>query len=293
MFLLLGFFVFLIVLSLSFALTGRALKNPLLEIGAEKVRRPSEEKPFLDRLWALDENSPLSSEAALTVGLAAGLLGILLGGLFGDWLIGSAVGLFFFVFAPRLACSVVLKHRIKAFRDTFEFGLEILLTALGIGMPLKDALMEASRNSPEPVKTEFARVSAEIAVGVPEEEAFRNLAKRIPCSETEELLDAIGLYKNVGGSKALDLLRAVLTNLREGMNADFQVRQQTKGAKTSAVIVALIPVAYFSVMLMIAPDLFGPLISTDFGRSVAFISLLIMGFGAWLIVDILRNIEQF
>lgn len=293
MFLLLGFFVFLIVLSLSFALTGRALKNPLLEIGAEKVRRPSEEKPFLDRLWALDENSPLSSEAALTVGLAAGLLGILLGGLFGDWLIGSAVGLFFFVFAPRLACSVVLKRRIKAFRDTFEFGLEILLTALGIGMPLKDALMEASRNSPEPVKTEFARVSAEIAVGVPEEEAFRNLAKRIPCSETEELLDAIGLYKNVGGSKALDLLRAVLTNLREGMNADFQVRQQTKGAKTSAVIVALIPVAYFSVMLMIAPDLFGPLISTDFGRSVAFISLLIMGFGAWLIVDILRNIEQF
>lgn len=293
MFLLLGFFVFLIVLSLSFALTGRALKNPLLEIGAEKVRRPSEEKPFLDRLWALDENSPLSSEAALTVGLAAGLLGILLGGLFGDWLIGSAVGLFFFVFAPRLACSVVLKRRIKAFRDTFEFGLEILLTALGIGMPLKDALMEASRNSPEPVKTEFARVSAEIAVGVPEEEAFRNLAKRIPCSETEELLDTIGLYKNVGGSKALDLLRAVLTNLREGMNADFQVRQQTKGAKTSAVIVALIPVAYFSVMLMIAPDLFGPLISTDFGRSVAFISLLIMGFGAWLIVDILRNIEQF
>jgi tight adherence protein B len=293
MFLLLGFFVFLIVLSLSFALTGRALKNPLLEIGAEKVQRPSEEKPFLDRLWALDENSPLSSEAALTVGLAAGLLGFLLGGLFGDWLIGSAVGLFFFVFAPRLACSVVLKHRIKAFRDTFEFGLEILLTALGIGMPLKDALMEASRNSPEPVKTEFARVSAEIAVGVPEEEAFRNLAKRIPCSETEELLDAIGLYKNVGGSKALDLLRAVLTNLRERMNADFQVRQQTKGAKTSAVIVALIPVAYFSVMLMIAPDLFGPLISTDFGRSVAFISLLIMGFGAWLIVDILRNIEQF
>lgn len=293
MFLLLGFFVFLIVLSLSFALTGRALKNPLLEIGAEKVRRPSEEKPFLDRLWALDENSPLSSEAALTVGLAAGLLGFLLGGLFGDWLIGSAVGLFFFVFAPRLACSVVLKRRIKAFRDTFEFGLEILLTALGIGMPLKDALMEASRNSPEPVKTEFARVSAEIAVGVPEEEAFRNLVKRIPCSETQELQDAVGLYKDVGGSKALDLLRAVLTNLREGMNADFQVRQQTKGAKTSAVIVALIPVAYFSVMLMIAPDLFGPLISTDFGRSVAFISLLIMGFGAWLIVDILRNIEQF
>lgn len=293
MFLLLGFFVFLLMLSLSFALIGRALKNPLLEVGIERTRRPSEEKPFLNRLWALNENSPISSEAALTVGLAAGMLGLLLGGLFGDWLIGFAIGLLFFVFAPRLACSVILGHRIKAFRNTFEFGLEILLTALGIGMPLKDALMEASRNSPEPVKTEFARVATEIAVGVPEEEAFKNLAKRIPCSETEELQDAIGLYKNVGGSRALDLLRAVLINLREGMNADYQVRQQTKGAKTSAVIVALIPVAYFSVMLMIAPDLFGPLVNTSFGRSVAFISLLIMGFGVWLIIDILRNIEQF
>lgn len=291
MFLLLGFFVFLSALSLAFAFISGVSRNPLLEIDTGKSRWSL--KLSMNRLWALNENSPISSEAALTLGLVTGALAFLLGGFWGDWLIGLAVGLLCFVFVPRLTCAVMMGRRIKAFRGAFEFGLEILLTALGIGMPLKDAIMEASRNSPEPVKTEFARVSAELAVGVSEEEAFKNLAERIPCSETEELRDAIGLYKNVGGSKALDLLRAVLTNLREGMNADFQVRQQTKGAKTSAIIVALIPVAYFSLMLMIAPDLFGPLTSTDFGRSVIIISLLIMGFGVWLIVDILRNIEQF
>lgn len=291
MFLLLGFFVFLSVLSLALALPGRAGKNPLLELDSGKALPGL--KWSLNRLWALRENSPISPETALTLGLVTSALAFLMGLFLGDWLIGLAVGLFCFVFAPRMTCSIILSKKIKAFRSTFEFGLEILLTALGVGMPLKDALMEASRNSPEPVKTEFARISAEIAVGASEEEAFKNLAKRIPCSETEELRDAISLYKNVGGSKALDLLRAVLTNLREGMNADYQVRQQTKGAKTSAVIVALIPFAYFSVMLMIAPDLFGPLVSTGFGKSVLFISLLIMGFGIWLIAGILRNIEQF
>lgn len=291
MFLLLGFFVFLFILTLVFAVVGMMNRNPLLEIDIKKTR--SSQRLFVNDLWGLKENSPISSETALTIGLVSGALVFLLGCFLGDWLIGLAVGLFCFVFAPRLMNSIMWNRKIKAFRNTFEFGLEILLTALGIGMSLKDALMEASRNSPEPVKTEFARVSAEIAVGIPEEEAFKNLAERIPCLETEEMRDAIGLYKNVGGSKALDLLRAVLTNLREGMNADFQVRQQTKGAKTSAIIVALIPVAYFSLMLMIAPDLFGPLITTDFGKTVLFISLLIMGFGAWLIFNVLRNIEQF
>lgn len=289
MVLLVGFLIFLAVLFLSFALAGRAATNPLLDIGAGRVRPDVS----MSRLWALRENSPISSETALTFGLAAGGLALAAGFLLSDLLIGLAAGLLGFVFAPRLLCAALLSRRIRAFRGAFEFGLEILLTALSIGMPLRDALREASRNSPEPVRTEFAHLADEIAVGVNEEDAFRNLARRIPCSETGELSDAIGLYKNVGGAKALDLLRAVLINLREGMNAEFQVQQQTRGAKTSATIIALIPVAYFSIMLLIAPDLFGPLFSTDFGRSVLFVSVLIMLFGGWMIVGVIRSIDQF
>lgn len=288
--LLVGFLVFLAVLSLALALVGRAGGNPLLDIGGAAVRRPD---LSMNKLWALHENSPVSSETALTIALAAGGLAFAVVYLLSDVPIGLAAALLAFVFAPRLVCAILLNRRIRAFRGAFEFGLEILLTALGIGMPLRDAIQESSRNSPEPVRTEFARLAAEITVGVPEEDAFHRLAGRIPCLETRELRDAISLYKNVGGARALDLLRAVLINLREGMNAEFQVHQQTKGAKTSAIIIALVPVAYFAVMLLIAPDLFGPLFSTEFGRSAVFISALIMLFGIWMIIGVIRNIEQF
>jgi Flp pilus assembly protein TadB len=111
--------------------------------------------------------------------------------------------------------------------------------------------------------------------------------------ETEELRDAVELYSRVGGSRALELIRAVVTNLREGMNARFQVDQYVRGAKTTAVMVALVPVGYVAVMAFIAPDLFSVLVNTFTGRTVIFGCLVIFGFGLWLLWNILRGIEEF
>lgn len=288
-----GIAVFLSVLAAGFAVMGYRQRNPILE----RIKPPGSEKgkftADLAGFWGLSELCPLTFEQALTVGVvgAAVVFGLTL--LLVDILIAAALAILCFLFIPKLAAKLAAGKRVKDFRSALEFGVDVLLAGLSAGMTLEAALEEASRTSPEPVKSEFARVAEEIKNGEFPVKAFEGLARRIPCLESEELRDAVELYSRVGGPRALDLLRSVVTNLREGMNARFQVDQYVRGAKTTAVMVALVPVGYVAVMALIAPDLFSVLVSTSTGRTVIFGCLIIFGFGVWLLWNILRNIEEF
>lgn len=294
MFIVIGATIALCILCLLAAIISKITYNPLLEEAESTTEKEKNKiKVSLNEFWRIDENSPVASETALTIAVLSAGASLMLGVFWGNFLFGLAAAVSCFTFVPRAVETTLLNRKVKAFRKSFEFGLENLLAALEVGKSLQNGATAAAKHSPEPVKSEFTRITAELAIGVPEEKCFESLAKRVPCTETEELADAISLYKNVGGIKALNLLKAVLINLREGMNADFQVQQQTKGVKTSAKIVTVIPFVYFAVMMVMAPDLFGPLFTTSVGRTTLFISLLIMLLGIWLIMAIMKSVDHF
>ncbi len=247
----------------------------------------------LSELWRLTPVSPLAGDAALLIAATGWCVFFMLGYMLNGLAIGLALGSLFFLFGPGILNTYLLYRRVQKFRGAFEFGVEIMLTALGIGLPIREALMEASQHAPEPVRTEFKHTADEISIGAREEDAFMSLARRIPCSETEEMSDAIGLYRNVGGAKALEMIRAVLINLREGTNAAFQVQQHVKGAKFAAVMITVIPIIYFIGMLVFAPDLFGPLFNTPSGQAIFTIAMCIFAAGIWLVYRIIASIEHF
>ncbi|WP_156896697.1 type II secretion system F family protein [Desulfovirgula thermocuniculi] len=292
---LIGVPVFLAVFSLFVALASRGRVNPLLEafargrVASDGGRRES----FFVRLWNLRGESSLGLEGAVLAGAAAGTAVFFLVAALLDPLFAAPLAVGGFLLGPRALNAFLYRQRIKAFRNTVEFGLDTLLTALHIGLPMERALREASAHSPEPIRTEFLRVAEEISKGVPEPEAFRNMAARVPCVEAEELCEAVELYVKVGGPRALELLRQVLTNLRDGVSMRYQVHQHTRGAKTSAVMVTLIPVGYMAFMLAFAPDLFGPLLTTQAGRVSLFVAVLVFFAGLGLVLNILRSIEEF
>jgi Flp pilus assembly protein TadB len=283
----------LMLASLALAIFGLYSRNPLSELALQAGNGKRSGVYNLSWLWKIGPISPLTGETAMLIAGVGGFISFLLGYLASSVPVGLALAALFFLIGPRLINTWLLGRRIQRFRSSFEFGLEIMLSALGVGMPVRDALLEAALHSPEPVRTEFRQTADEISIGAREEDAFQSLARRIPCTETEELSDAIGLYKNVGGAKALDMIRAVLINLREGANAAYQVSQHVKGAKFAAVMITVIPVGYFICMLLFAPDLFGPLLSTSMGKAILTFALIIFGLGVFLISRILAGIEQF
>jgi len=288
-----GIAVFLSVLTAAFALKGYRQRNPILEriepprSGGRKLTAD------LTGFWGLSEVCPLTFEQALTVGVLSAAVVFGLSTLLVDVITAAVLAVLCFLFVPRLAVKLTANKKVKEFKSALEFGVDVLLAGLSAGMTLDAALAEAGRTSPEPVKSEFIRAAEEIKNGELPVKAFESMARRIPCLESEELRDAVELYTRVGGPDALGLLKSVVTNLREGMNARFQVDQYVRGAKTTAVMVTLVPIVYVAIMAFIAPDLFSTLVSTDTGRTVIFGCLLMFGFGVWMLWNILRGIEDF
>lgn len=289
---LIGIPVFIAVFALFAAFAGRERENPLLVVARKRAGGGGGE-PFFVRLWGLRGDSPLKMDGALLFGAAAGAAVFFVAAAVADLLFALPLAAGAFLLGPRAFNLFLFRQRIKAFRNNLEFGLDTLLTALHIGLPMEKALREASLYASEPIKTEFFRVAEEISKGVPETDAFRHLAARAPCVEAEELCGAVDLYARVGGPRALDVLRQVMTNLRDGIGMRYQVHQHTKGAKMSAIIITLLPTAYIAFMLFFAPDLFGPLIHTQLGRTALFLAALVFLFGLWLVLSILRSIEDF
>ncbi|WP_134642974.1 type II secretion system F family protein [Ammonifex thiophilus] len=168
-----------------------------------------------------------------------------------------------------------------------------MVSALSSGMPLHRALEEGAKGAPEPVASELARLAEDLKARVPEKDAFRSLAERYPCPETRDLADAVELYVEVGGPRALDLVRATLERLRESMNVRFQVEQQVKHLRLNAAAVVLVPPLAVAAIASLAPELVSALWTTQAGRFCALVAAVSVAGGIAWMWQILKSVEEF
>jgi len=286
--------IFLAVFSLMFLIYSYSSRNRLLErsVKSEEKKRTMYDELF--QYWGVNAESALASDKALTIATASALVLALTGYLIGGLAVTFGAAALGFVLAPRFAEGLIKRVKVRAYRANMEFVVNILIGCLEAGMILEDAIVETARTAPGEIKEDLRLVAAAVKqAGLSPAEAFAALARRVPCAETKELCDAIELYTRVGGREALDLLKAVMDNIREGANARHQVDQETKGVKTSGFIVGVLPLGYALAMFLISPDLIKVLFDSQNGKFVLVGCLVLYLFGAWLMWTILRGVEDF
>jgi tight adherence protein B len=292
--LILAVLVFLTVFSFMLLIYSYSSYNRLLE---RSVRPKEKKRALYDELfqyWGVTTESALTSDKALTVAIASALAFALIGYLMGSLFITFGVAVLGFILAPRFVEGFMKRAKIKAFRANMEFVVNILLGCLESGMVLENAIVETARTSPGEVKEDLRQVAVAVEqIGLSPAEAFAMLARRVPCTETKELCDAIGLYTKVGGREALNLIKAVMDNIREGANARHQVEQEVKGIKTSGLIVGILPIGYVLGMFLISPDLIKVLFESQIGKGVLIGCFALYIFGALLMWTILKGVEEF
>jgi len=293
MILLAGILVFFVIFSFIFFVHSYTNRSRIVERMPSPAKIKKSISTDLYSFWGVSEDTLLSPNEAFgwAVG-CGGFVGLGIG--FIEPMIGIAVGMMIFLFIPRFIQTFKVGSKIKDFRINMEFVVSILESGLKAGMGFKEALAETARTSPKAIKDEIERVHLAITVtNSPPAIAFAQLASRIPCTETEELRDAIELYSRVGGREALDLLQSVLSNIREGITARSRVNQETKGVKTSGLIVGALPLIYIIAMQFIAPDLMKTLFQTEMGKMILLGCVLLYLFGVWLMYTILKGVEEF
>ena len=197
--------------------------------------------------------SGVLSFAVVYVGMQAPIMGGLVAGFLG------AMGL------PRWFLSKMVKRRQAKFLGELANAIDVVVRGVKSGLPLNECLQVISRESPEPIASEFREVVEQQRLGVPLGEALERMCDRLPLAEVRFLSIVIGIQQQAGGnlSEALGNLSGVL---RDRLRMQMKIKALSAEAKASAMVLASLPPGVMFMVYLTSPDYIMPLFTTMAGQ---------------------------
>ncbi|MFO3797120.1 MAG: type II secretion system F family protein, partial [Anaerolineales bacterium] len=157
----------------------------------------------------------------------------------------SPVSVVIGVVAGYILPSVYIKmrqaQRLRRFEEQLVDMLNLMVSGLRAGYSTMQALEAVSTELSPPISEEFRRVVQEIQIGIPIEKALENLLRRVPSVDLDFIVTAMNVQREVGGNLA-EILDTISETIRERVRIKGEIRTKTAQARTSATIVALLPV---------------------------------------------------
>jgi len=172
------------------------------------------------------------------------------------------------------------KHQ-NAYLDELPNAVEAIVRGVKSGLPLNDSMRLVSKEAKEPIKSEFARVIDQQALGKSTTEAIQMLFERMPLPEVNFFVVVISVQQQAGGnlSEALGNLSKVLRN-RKKMKQ--KIKAMSSEAKASAGIIGSLPFIVAILVTLTTPSYMVPLFTTQIGLIWLGIAVILMSIGGFM-----------
>jgi tight adherence protein B len=260
------------------AQADRALRRKQIAEGLRDLEKASRRRVTLRGL--IDQAGlPATPSQFLTGCAAAGLvLGLTAWLQFGSPILGLVGAIGGGAGLPLLALKRLSKRRVARFMDNFPNAIDIVVRGVKAGLPLGDTIRVAANECDEPVRGELSKVVQATTIGLTLAEAVERMAQRVPVAETNFFAIVISIQGQAGGnlSEALGNLSKVL---RERKKMKAKIGAMSTEAKTSAVIIGLVPFLVVGALYVSSPKYVSVLWTTEHGRLIAGIALAWMALG--------------
>jgi tight adherence protein B len=183
-----------------------------------------------------------------------------------------------FMVVGGVAPLLILHHkksvRMRAFSEEFPDALDLLVSALRAGISFSSAMQIVADESPEPIRSEFAIVVEEQALGLELREALTNMANRVDSLDLKFFVTAVVLQRDTGGN-----LTEVLDNtsrlIRDRFRILGDIQTFTAQGRLTGAILTCLPLGLAIFMVIVAPEYFHKMWDLPSGRAV-------LGFGAFM-----------
>jgi len=257
----------------------RSVQDRLKEL--EQKQKKEEKKRKSPPLWmrlqqaGLDWSKPkfyvfsaLSAVAWFVLGLFISAPALVAGGL-------AVVGGLGF---PNWLIKHLRKRREKRFLDEFPNAVDVIVRGVKAGLPLGDCLGIISRESREPVRTEFKRVVEAQSMGMTLGQAVGRLYENMPLAEANFFAIVIAIQQQAGGnlSEALGNLAKVL---RDRKKMKGKIGAMSMEAKASAAIIGSLPVIVTLLVYLSTPGYIMILFTHPIGNIILGVSAFWMFIG--------------
>lgn len=237
-------------------------------------------------LFFQQADSPISFEQFLGVSVLAGLLGVAAA------MIGKAPAPLYPVVAivlgslPLLWLSWRRRSRFSAFAKRLPEALELIARALRSGHSLNSGLNMVAEEMPAPVGTEFGIAFEEQNLGVPIEQALKNMVKRMPNLDLKFFATAVAIQRQTGGDLA-EILDKIGYVVRERFKILGAVQALTGEGRLSGIVLMSMPIALFFAIYYLNQEYVMLLFTTDLGKQMIGVAIVMQMIGAVVIKKII------
>lgn len=182
-------------------------------------------------------------------------------------MIAAGIGFAAFLGLPRWVLDFLISSRQKKFVSQFADAIDVIVRGVKSGLPLIECLRVIARESPEPLRMEFERVTDAIQMGSPVDQALNRMYVRMPLPEVNFFNIVLAIQAKAGGnlSEALGNLSTVLRSrkmLRE------KIKALSSEAKASAMIIGSLPPAVMVMVYITTPSYIMELFTHPVGHMI-------------------------
>ncbi|MGA5894260.1 type II secretion system F family protein [Streptomyces venetus] len=208
----------------------------------------------------------------------------------GLWLIGqAALAPFFGPLAGLLGMWVAFQFlnwqrqkRIEKFINQLPELARILANATQAGLALRTAIGMAADELEAPAGEELAKVSAQLAVGAPLDDALGELADRLPSRELVVLVTTLVLSNRAGG-QVVSALRNLTETLEERKETRREVRTQLSQVNMTSYAVPVLGVGALFMLNAINDGSLDRMTGSPIGQACVIIAFSLYAIGFFLI----------
>ena len=189
---------------------------------------------------------------------------------------------------PALFVKFSARRRLNAFEAQLPETLITMAASLKAGHAFNAALASVVKEGAEPTSKELARVSQEIALGMPSEAALEAMARRMDSTNFGFVVMAVNIQRTVGGSLA-EILDMVADTVRQRQQFSRKVKALTAQGRMSAYVLVAMPFLMGLAIFALNPKYMSVLFTTSAGKVMIGMSLVMMAIGG----AIIRKIVSF
>ena len=181
------------------------------------------------------------------------------------------------------------KKRLLAIETQFPDALDFLARSVRAGNAFSVGLELLASEVADPLRTEILKLTREMALGAPFDEAMNGLIRRVPLVEVRFFVAAVQLQRETGGNLN-EVLGKLSISVRERLRLRGQVKAAGGQARLTALVLTVLPIATLILLKLLSPGYVDAMTNDPTGRNLLAAAAVSQTFG-YLVMKKIAHIE--
>ncbi len=178
----------------------------------------------------------------------------------------------------RMVIGVIEGRRATLLQAQLPDVLAMIVRSVRVGVPVAEALRIVAREAPEPTATEFTRIESEVAIGGALDESLKGMAERSGVAEYKFFATTLTLQAQTGGALG-ETLQGLAEVIRKRLALRAKGQAMASQAKTSAIVLGLMPFISGGGMYFLNPNYIGILFTDSLGQQFLGVGIAMLSTG--------------